>query len=191
MVTSAVRHGLSGVVVREALPSDVDAIVRTHVESSEEAYAPLANAWPAVDLERRRALWAGWVDEAQRGDGGRVELVGEVEGRVVGFISGGPARQRERGAELEVYVIHVLPSQRGTGLGSLLWSAACQRLRGPGLRSLYVSTLAELRCCSFYERHGGQVLSRRPHLFHGAERTEVIYLWPAGHPSQLAPAAVT
>jgi hypothetical protein len=73
-------------------------------------------------------------------------------------------------------------------VGALLWQEGCRRLRGGALRSMFVSTLAELRCCSFYERHGGQVLRRKPLSFYGAERTEVIYCWPAGRANLPAPA---
>ena len=39
-------------------------------------------------------------------------------------------------------------------------------------------------CCSFYERHGGQLTERRPIDFHGATRTHVTYLWPSGASSE-------
>lgn len=182
---------LGNVSVRPSQPADVDAIVRIHVESTAEAYAPLAKTWPAVvsavDMEKRRGQWLGWVREGQQPDAQRVEVVVELDGSVVGFSSAGRAREQAHGAEVELYVIHVLPRYRGAGAGALLWSEACRRVRGSELRSMYVSTLAELRCCSFYERHGGQLLSRSPRAFHGAERTEVIYFWPSGHSSECPP----
>jgi hypothetical protein len=49
---------------------------------------------------------------------------------------------------------------------------------------MYVYTLAELACCSFYERHGGQLCERFPTDFHGAERTQVTYRWLSGVPSE-------
>ncbi|MEY4548086.1 MAG: hypothetical protein RL685_4281 [Pseudomonadota bacterium] len=174
------RGGPGGVTVRSARSSDVDAIVAIHVESTNDAYAPLAKTWPAVDIEQRRAHWVQWLQEGQASGGRRVEVVAALDGEVVGFSSGGLARDSTPGAEVELYVIHVLPRHRGAGVGAALWSVVCQRLRGPALHSMYVSTLAELRCCAFYERHGGRVASRRPRSFHGAERTEVIYFWPAG-----------
>jgi hypothetical protein len=45
---------------------------------------------------------------------------------------------------------------------------------------MYVETLAELRCCSFYEAHGGEVASRVPRNLHGGAVTGVVYLWPRG-----------
>ena len=166
-------------VVRRARESDVDAIVRVHIESTQEAYAPLAKSWPEPDWEARRAHWASRLAASQSEN--RTDFVAELEGSVVGFISGGEARQPSLG-EVEIYVIHVRPQHRGAGIGGQLWSPACERIRGEDLKAMYVATLGELRCCAFYERHGGVVASRSPRVFHGAPATEVIYQWPPGCP---------
>jgi ribosomal protein S18 acetylase RimI-like enzyme len=170
-------------IIRAARLSDVDAIVRVHIESTQDAYAPLARTWPGPDGDAKRAHWASWLNEDGK-DTNRVDLVADVEGSVAAFVSAGPARQGNIGTEFEIYVIHVLPQCRGAGLGARLWNEVCQRIRGESLRSLYVATIAELRCCSFYEARGGQIVSRRPRMFHGAAVTDVIYLWPAGASSE-------
>jgi ribosomal protein S18 acetylase RimI-like enzyme len=166
-------------VIREARTFDIDAIVRVHIESTQDAYAPLARTWPAPDRDVKKAHWASWLSEDGQ-DRNRVDLVVEVERSVVAFVSAGPARQRDIGAEFEIYVIHVLPEYRGAGIGGRLWNEVCKRVRGESLRSLYVATIAELRCCSFYEAHGGEIASRRPRMFHGAPVTDVVYVWSAG-----------
>jgi GNAT superfamily N-acetyltransferase len=166
-------------LIREAHPPDAEAIARVHLASSAEAYAPLARAWPAPDLPARIAGWVRSL-EASVADPRCVDLVATLDGAVVAFIGGGPGRRKELAAELEVHVVHVLPEHRGRGLGSQLWSAACGRLRGDALASMYVETLAELRCCSFYEAHGGVVTSRAPRAFHGSLLTELVYVWPPG-----------
>ena len=166
-------------LIREARASDAEAITRVHVESSQDAYAPLAREWPTPDLPARVARWAISL-EASALDPRQVDLVATVDDVVVGFIGGGPARRTDIEAELEVYVIHVLPGHRARGLGSQLWAAACRRLRGENLAAMYVETLAELRCCSFYEAHGGEVASRVPSTFHGGAVTAVVYIWPKG-----------
>jgi hypothetical protein len=45
---------------------------------------------------------------------------------------------------------------------------------------MYVDTLAELRVCSFYERHGGVAIARGDITFLGALRTHVAYRWARG-----------
>jgi GNAT superfamily N-acetyltransferase len=170
-------------LIREASTFDAEGIAHVHIESSRDSYAPLAREWPTPDVPDRIARW-GRSLEASAGDPKLVDFVATLDGVVVGFIGGGPARRSDIGAELEVYVVHVLPKHRGKGFGGQLWSAACERLRGDPLPSMYVETLAELRCCSFYEAHGGVVARRAPRTSHGGLVTELVYIWPAGRSNE-------
>jgi ribosomal protein S18 acetylase RimI-like enzyme len=165
--------------------ADAEAIARVHIASSEDSYAPLAEAWRARDVAESTARWEGWLGQALI-DPQRCELVAEVGGRVVGFIGAGPARRDDVNAVVEVYVIHIHPANRANGLGSALWATACARIREAALRSLYVETLAELRCCSFYEARAGERVSSIPDTMHGGAVTRVVYLWRDGQSSALA-----
>lgn len=169
--------------IREARASDAEAIARVHLKSSQDAYAPLAKDWQGPNLEANTARWHKWLEGDP--DVLRLDLLLEVEGEVVAFVGGGSARRSDLGADVEIRVIHVLPEFRGRGFGARLWSAVTQPLRGEQLRPMYVATLAELRCCSFYEAHGGTIASRSPRDFHGKPATDVIYIWPLGHSSEL------
>ena len=167
--------------VRKARPGDAGAIAAVHIESSQDAYAPLAKEWPAPDRTAREARWLTRLRTNGEEDPTRIDLVAELAGSVVAFVSAGSARRKDEGAEVEIYVIHVLPKYRGKGIGSALWIKASEHVRGQTLLPMYVETLAELRCCSFYEAHGGQVARRNPRIFHGGAVTELIYIWPFGH----------
>jgi GNAT superfamily N-acetyltransferase len=175
---------IHGLTIRSAEANDSRDVASVHIQSSEDAYAPLAKAWPAPDFADREAQWRTRF-QTESGDANRVDLVAELDGCVVGFASAGSARRANESAEVEVYVIHALPAHRGNGIGRLLWKEACGRVRGKELRAMYVDTLGELRCCSFYEAHGGQVAQRHPREFHGGAVTEVVYIWPPGHSSEL------
>jgi ribosomal protein S18 acetylase RimI-like enzyme len=166
--------------LRGAGVEDAAAIAAVHIASSDDAYAPLAADWPGSDVGARTASWATTLAK----DPSELVLVAEdPTGRVIGFVSGGRARRREPSAEMEIYVIHVRPEHRGRGVGGMLWDAACAEVRGPVLVAIYVDTLAELRCCSFYARRGGVVVEQRAMDFHGASRTHVTYRWAHGVPS--------
>ncbi len=167
---------MTAFAIRQASVGDARAIALVHIASSDDVYAPLAAEWRAVDPDERAARWARSLDEEHR----FVLVAEDADGAVIGFVTGGPARRTEADAPLEIYAIHVLPAHRGRGAGDALWSAACRDLRGPELSALYVDTLAELRACSFYERHGGKVVERRVTTFHGAARTHVTYRWAHG-----------
>ncbi len=175
---------LQPLMIREATVADAEAIARVHVESSEEAYAPLARDWTTPDRNERARAWAERLTE-HAADADRFELVAEVGGEVVGFLGAGPSRLQDKGAEVEIYVIHVLTPHRGNGVGGALWRAACPRLRGPASRSMHVQTFAELRCCSFYEARGGEVIEKQPGEYHGGPVTKVIYRWAPGQTSDV------
>jgi ribosomal protein S18 acetylase RimI-like enzyme len=178
-VTQALRATMQTVtepILRKAGVGDARAIALVHIASSDDVYAPLAGEWRAVDPDERAARWARSLGEENR-----LALVAEgADGTVIGFVSGGPARRQESDAEFEIYAIHVCPWHRGRGVGGAMWNAACRDLRGSRLAAMYVDTLAELRACSFYERHGGKVAERGVTTFHGAQRTHLTYRWASG-----------
>jgi hypothetical protein len=74
------------------------------------------------------------------------------------------------------------PTHRCAGIGGQLWDLACTTLRGPAHAPLYLETLGELPCCSFYDARGGEVLTRTAGTFYGGAVTHLAYYWPAGNP---------
>jgi ribosomal protein S18 acetylase RimI-like enzyme len=164
-------------LVRPARQSDAEQMARVHLASREYSYAPLAREWPSQDLASCTQNWVTQLAVAER-----TNFVATISDVVVGFIGGGPARRNDVPAELQIYVVHVLPAYRCTGIGSALWDLACTTLRGSAHAPLYLDTFAELPCCAFYEARGGEVLTRTLGTFHGNSVTELVYLWPAGKP---------
>ena len=165
--------------VREMIAADAEAVAHVHLVSSRDSYRPLAREWTELDPARGVEQWTARAYEAQH-DPQRVCLVAESDAAIIAFVSGGPPRRSEVGAEHEVYVIHVLPNHRGRGVGGALWSRACDSLRGEQLRPLYLDTLAQLDCCAFYEARGGLEVSREPGEFKGGSVTWLAYLWEQG-----------
>ena len=166
-------------VIRQARQSDAEGIARVHIASANDSLAPLAREWPASDLDRRVERWAESLRAADR-----LDMVATVADQVVGFIGGGPPRQQNIPGGVEIYVVHVLPTHRCAGIGGRLWDLACTRLRGSAHAALYLETLAELPCCTFYDARGGEVLSRVAGTFHGGAVTHLAYFWPSGKPHE-------
>jgi hypothetical protein len=95
-------------IIREARVSDAASIARVHIESTEDAYAPLAKVWPAPDEEAKRAHWAAWLADNQR-DARHVDLVAELGGDVLAFVGAGPARRdRPSARQCKANVRHIL-----------------------------------------------------------------------------------
>lgn len=164
-------------LIRRARPEDAAAIAAVHLQSSDDAYAPLARDWPRADPIARAARWTKTFT-AEPDTQIFVAEAAEADAPIIGFAAGGPSRRKEPGVASEVYVIHVLPGQRGRRVGEALWNEITNALRNSsGSAGLYVDTLAELACCRFYERHGGIRIEERPIDFRGAQRTHVTYRW--------------
>jgi ribosomal protein S18 acetylase RimI-like enzyme len=141
--------------VRGATQSDVDAIVDVHVETWKVAYrGQLPDEFLAgldATRPRRAEVWRRAIaSESQR------VLVAEREGRVVGFVSVGPADDKALPADVgELYAIYVHPDAWDLGAGRDLIANAVEALRGLGHRAAVLWVLgSNERARRFYERAG-------------------------------------
>ncbi|MEV4747025.1 GNAT family N-acetyltransferase [Streptosporangium amethystogenes subsp. fukuiense] len=81
-------------------------------------------------------------------------LVGEIGGRIVGFVNLGRCRDEHIGGG-EVFAIYVLPEAQSDGLGHALMTAAAERLRADGHQEIGLWVAADnTRARRFYERFG-------------------------------------
>jgi ribosomal protein S18 acetylase RimI-like enzyme len=139
-------------LIRPARPADAPALAAVHVATWRDAYAGLlpdeflAGLDPREWAERRRARLTAPAE-------GTFELVFESEGRVAGFVSGGPSRDGFPGGE--VYAIYVDPGCQGRGAGRRLLAAAERVLAAAGFTaaSLWVLT-GNGPARGFYESQG-------------------------------------
>jgi ribosomal protein S18 acetylase RimI-like enzyme len=120
------------VIVREALPGEMDAVGALRVEAYRAQDLLAANPGYANTL---RALGA---------DGRGTVLVAAEDDRLVGTVmveSWHPASEVARGpGEAEVRALAVEPSAQGRGVGRTLVRAAIARAAGLGARRLLLST---------------------------------------------------
>jgi L-amino acid N-acyltransferase YncA len=145
----------SGVVIRDATPSDSRAIAEVHVASWRWAYRDdLPDAFlDGLSADDRQQQWAEWLAAAEPGAG---TLVAEDPGRVVGFCSFGPSRDdAEIDRTAEVLTIYLLPEAAGRGIGRDLFASAVARLRALGYDRATLWVMASNdRSRRFYERAG-------------------------------------
>ena len=143
---------LPGGAVRPAASPDAPEIAAVHVATWRDAYAGLLPGDFLAGLvveewaERWRGRFAATVP-------GTFTLVFESDGRVRGFVSGGPDRHGYPGGE--VFAIYVDPRCQGLGAGRRLLSAAVLRLAEARFTEAGLWVLAGNRSArGFYEAQG-------------------------------------
>ncbi len=140
-------------VVRPAAAADARAIARVHVETWREAYAHVfpAEYLATLSIDDRAALAERLLSE-----NAETIFVAELEGRIVGFASGGPSRDEDtEAAPGEVYAIYVEPAAWGIGAGRRLLERLEAALRQRGLDEATLWVLEDNpRARRFYEAAG-------------------------------------
>ncbi len=140
---------MTGLVVRPARADDAGGLA----EVLAECVAAGASVGFMAPLEpaRARAWWDGALADADRG--GRLVLVAEADGAVVGtvqVVTDLPENQPHRG---ELAKLLVRPSARRRGAGAALLAAAEEAARGAG-RTLLVLDTASAEAERLYGRAG-------------------------------------
>jgi ribosomal protein S18 acetylase RimI-like enzyme len=119
-------HGTAAAgLIRAARPADARPIAAVHVATWRDAYAGLLpdDVLAGLDTGERAHRWR---DRLAAPAAGTFVLVFEQDGRVGGFVSGGPSRDQFPGGE--VYAIYVDPACQGRGAGTRLLTGAARHL---------------------------------------------------------------
>lgn len=161
--------------IADARPEDARAVAEVHVAAWRETYAGLIpdRALDALSVPERTALWrrviegGGWVIVAREGE------------RVVGFASGGAARDADAApADGEILALYLRKTHHGRGTGRALFTAACRRLARDGFRSLRLWVLAGNPTRGFYRRMGGRPDKAEDDVTAGVRVRAIRYVWP-------------
>ena len=167
-----VPHRNDALVIRRARPGDAAAIAQVHVQSWREAYHGIIPqpylerlSLPAHERQWRRSFAdGGWA------------FVAEWEQRLVGFASGGLSRTR-KDVSGELYVLYVLRSSQGRGIGRALFDACHYELARCGHHGLLVWVLADNPARGFYAHLGGEPAGESIVSIAGVRLPEVAYVW--------------
>jgi GNAT superfamily N-acetyltransferase len=144
------------VTIRSATPADADGITDVQVASWRAGYAHVfpRSVLYADDFDSsRRSFWTAW----RFSPGHRLTVAVVPGGRVVGFASYGPERERARGftGRAELYAFYLHPDVWGSGAASLLMEHTEDRFRSEGFATAVLWVLDDNpRARAFYEKHG-------------------------------------
>ncbi|RDI69873.1 GNAT family N-acetyltransferase [Halopelagius longus] len=156
--------------IRDARPSDADAVRATHSDSIEglgtEAYSDKqVDAWaegcesadytPAIESEKSEFV------------------VAEADGKVVAFgsLKRAPPEGYEADVDAEVTGVYVHPSVARDGVGTRIYEELERRARARDVRTLGLS--ASLNAVPFYENCGYERIREYAHEFSSHESTGV------------------
>jgi GNAT superfamily N-acetyltransferase len=163
-------------IVRPAHPLDADGIGRVHVASWQSTYAGLIDEGFLAKMSAKRH-----ADNHRElmADPRTFYLVAEdrTDG-IVGFVTGGPERQRDPDFTGEIYALYLLQHHQRKGLGQMLVQFSALRLRAMGHISLLIWVLSRNPAEGFYQHLGGKKLRSAPTTVGRQEVEEVAYVWP-------------
>jgi GNAT superfamily N-acetyltransferase len=160
-------------VIRRARTIDAAALARVQVDSWREAYPGLVPqsyldslSYEAHERHWRRRLGnRGWA------------FLAVYAGQIVGIASGGRCRSLE-GFAGELFVLYLLRSYQGQGIGRALFDAVHHELALRGYGDLLVWVLANnAPARGFYEHLGGVLVGEGSCLIGGTRLKEAAYGW--------------
>jgi ribosomal protein S18 acetylase RimI-like enzyme len=179
------------ITIRRARPGDAAAIGAVHVAAWRSAYAGiLPDAYLARMSVSRQAMH--YDSTIRAGVGVHVATASGLDlgvsgrgPRVVGFVSGGPAREHApyRHASMgglgegEIETLYVLDDWRERGLGRRLMRAAASHLATAGCRSAFLWVLRDNPSRWFYSRLGGKPVAEATITVGGAPVVQTAYSW--------------
>ncbi|TQL41936.1 acetyltransferase (GNAT) family protein [Homoserinimonas aerilata] len=143
MSTAEVANAL----IRPIRDSDVEDLGQVQAVCWHETYDQLIDGAALQNLSPRRMAEL-WSRIASRGPEYN-QFAALVDGRIVGFVGSGPARDEDAPRERELYFLYLLAEYQGTGIGQKLFDAACADRPG----YLWVGK-DNARAHSFYKRNG-------------------------------------
>jgi len=146
------------VIIRPAGVRDALEIERVRAESWRTAYRGIVK-----DETLERLGMDGWAERWANGfrpeEGQFVLAAQTANGEMVGFIEGGPTREDWRDYPGEIYMIYIMTSFQGRGIGSRLLCAAYDVLSAQDRVPMHLQAMKEnARSLEFYRRAGGRPL---------------------------------
>ncbi len=98
-------------------------------------------------------------------------------GQVIGFASGGPARDTSFGVGSELYAIYLRPDYERRRIGRRLFEAILTDMAASGRNGLYLTALAANRNRAFYSKLGGIEIAAPKIQLGDTAYEQVAYVW--------------
>lgn len=161
-------------MIRKAGQEDALAIAQVHVNSWKSTYKGLiSDAYlDSLSVGSFERFWADQLEASSLSP-----YVAETGSGIVGFVQGGPLREKDYRYQGEIYSLYLLKSHQRKGLGKQLVQAVMEDLITEGMSSFLVWVLADNPSCGFYEKLGGKKIGTKQVQIGGNMLQEVAYGW--------------
>src|SRR5579875_3238148 len=147
-------------IVRAARVEDAGGIAKVHVDSWRTTYKGVIpdDFLASLSYESRSQRWRSMLSNPTRFAG---DFVAEDKtGRIVGFISGGPAQEPYPVYRGELYAIYILQEYQGQEIGRRLTEALVGKLLEAGIDNMLVWVLRRILPASSTKRSAGDSSGR-------------------------------
>ncbi|MDD4309597.1 MAG: GNAT family N-acetyltransferase [Candidatus Cloacimonetes bacterium] len=150
--------------IRTAVIADSEAIAAVHIQSWRETYPGIMpqQRLDSMNLERSTKHWQANIS------GAFTVLVAEVEGRIVGFASGGDNHENqdcETGignvCDCELGALYLLKEFHGRGFGKALFIRFVELMKQEKRRTMIVWVAEKNLSTGFYAAMGGELADRK------------------------------
>jgi len=173
------------IAIRRARPADAEAIAEVHVATWRSAYPGILPEDYLADLSARRQtmLWRRTLIAPKSGHATFVAVAtgsdspDPLSPTVVGFASGGRARDSTRRDAGEIETLYVADDWRDRGVGRRLMRALAAHLNAVGCRSVVLWVLKDNPARWFYRRLGGRPVAEQTITVAGRAVVQTAYLW--------------
>ena len=162
-------------MIRPATVDDAAAVAHVHVESWRSTYRGLMPdaVLDSLSVEQRAEFWRGVLERSKK----QFVFVAEDEGRIVGFVNGGPEQEADPHYTAELYAFYLLEDYQGRGYGKALFDVTVKTFVERGHTAMLLWVLSSKPSRGFHEAQGGRYLKTKPLELGGGTLIEVAYGW--------------
>ena len=166
--------------IRAATAQDIGGIAYVHATSWKTTYRGLLpqDFLDRITPEGRTPQWERTLAASNREI--CILVAEDADGRIVGFLSAGPCREKEApldSFDAELYALYILEPYQRTGTGSRLVRCAAGELTARGHRSMLAWVLTDNPATGFYQAIGGKAFAHKEIEIGGEPLQETAMGW--------------
>lgn len=165
--------------VRPATPADAMDIAYIHVDTWQTAYRGMIpdSYLDNLSLAQRGNWWVSVLTDPNNHT--FLYVAEDDQGQPVGFVEGGPQRDKNVPIDGELYALYVLQSHQGHGHGRDLFLATVRELHKQNINNMILWVLKDnTPSRRFYEAMGGELYNEQQFELAGTTLNEVSYIYP-------------